>query len=148
MSLIWTARAIAPDSDFAGAPLLRRELVLDGGHGDVQQATWHLTAHGVVEAFVNGRAVSEEVLTPGWTSYEWRLRYRSHDVTAALAAPAGTPVVLGLALGNGWFRGRLGWHGNRAFYGSELAALAQLEVTFADGHTQTVITDEAWSAGP
>ena len=56
--------------------------------------------------------------------------------------------MLGLALGNGWFRGRLGWSGKGAFYGSELAGLAELHVEFADGHRQVVGTDTTWQAGP
>ena len=144
----WTARMIAPDEDLAGAPLLRREFRLDAGHGEVTDAALHATAHGVVTASVNGDPVSDDVLTPGWTSYEWRLRYRSYDVTELVrAAPQGL-VVLGLALGNGWFRGRLGWSGGRAYYGCELGALAQLEIAFADGHRQVVGTDESWQAGP
>ena len=56
--------------------------------------------------------------------------------------------VLGIALGNGWFRGRLGWSGGRALYGKELAALAQLDIEFSDGNVQTVVTDKNWTAGP
>lgn len=140
----WSAELIAPDEDFAGAPLLRKEFALDDGHGDVVAATLHVTAHGVVEPTINGTPVSDEVLTPGWTSYEWRLRYRSYDVLP-LVSPT---TVLGLALGNGWFRGRLGWSGKGAFYGSELAGLAELHVEFADGHQQVVRTDATWQAGP
>ena len=50
--------------------------------------------------------------------------------------------VLAIALGNGWFRGRLGWGGGQGYYGNELAALAQLEIEFADGHVQTIVTDK------
>ncbi|MEZ0165868.1 family 78 glycoside hydrolase catalytic domain [Kineococcus sp. LSe6-4] len=132
------------DADRDGAPLLRRRFTLDDGHGEVTGAVLHVTAQGVVETFLDGRAVSEDVLSPGWSSFEWRLRYRTHDVTAALAG--GPEHVLGLALGNGWFRGRLGWTGGRAFYGADLGGFAQLEVTFADGHVQTVVTDEAWQS--
>jgi alpha-L-rhamnosidase len=140
----WSATPISPNEDFGGAPLLRREFRLEKGHGSVVSATLHATAHGIFEAFLNGEPVSDEVLSPGWSSYEWRLRYRSLDVTSLLRPTS----VLGIALGNGWFRGRLGWSGNRAFYGDELAALAQLEITYADGHVQTVITDDSWTAGP
>jgi alpha-L-rhamnosidase len=56
--------------------------------------------------------------------------------------------VLGIALGNGWFRGRLGWGGGSAYYGKELAALAQLEIEFSDGYVQTIVTDESWTSGP
>ncbi len=145
----WRAHAVSPNEDFAGAPLLRHEFALDEGHGAVARATLHATAQGVFEAYLNGRPVSDDVLSPGWTSYEWRLRYRSYDVTSLLAPTTVLdPTVLGVALGNGWFRGRLGWGGGRAHYGDELSFLAQLEIEFADGHVQTVITDESWRAGP
>jgi alpha-L-rhamnosidase len=144
MSLTWSAAPVAPNDDFDGAPLLRTEFELDEGHGPVSQATLHATAHGVFEAYLNGSPVSDDVLSPGWSSYEWRLRYRSYDVTSLLQSSS----VLGIALGNGWFRGRLGWSGRNALYGKELAALAQLEIEFADGYVQTVVTDESWAAGP
>jgi alpha-L-rhamnosidase len=144
MSLTWSALPISPNDDFDGAPLLRTEFVMEEGHGSVARATLHATAHGIFEAYLNGQPVSDDVLSPGWSSYEWRLRYRSYDVTS-LVEPRS---VLGVALGNGWFRGRLGWGGGRAHYGEELAALAQLEIEFADGHRQMIITDESWMAGP
>jgi alpha-L-rhamnosidase len=144
MNHTWSADLIAPDQDLAGAPLLRKEFSLDPGHGPVRSATLHVTAHGIVEPTINGAAVSQDVLTPGWSSYEWRLRYQSYDVTALVTDTS----VLGLALGNGWFRGRLGWSGGRAFYGPDLAALAELQVEFEDGYCQMVGTDATWQAGP
>jgi alpha-L-rhamnosidase len=144
MSLTWSARPIAADDDFDGAPLFRKEFDLEDGFGPVTRAMLHATAHGIFEAYLNGILVSDDVLSPGWSSYEWRLRYRSYDVTSLLQPES----VLGIALGNGWFRGRLGWSGGSALYGDELAALAQLEIEFADGYVQTVVTDESWTAGP
>ena len=135
---------IAADEDFDGAPQLRREFTLEEGHGAVTSAILTLSALGVVEAWLNGRPVSGDLLTPGWSSYEWRLRYTTYDVMGLVQATN----VLGLALGNGWFRGRLGWSGRSAFYGSELGAFAQLEVTFEDSSTQVIATDEKWTAGP
>lgn len=144
MSLTWSALPIAPHENFDGAPLLRTEFVLEEGHGPVARATLYATAHGIFEAYLNGQPVSDDVLSPGWSSYEWRLRYRSYDVTSLLQSTS----VLGVGLGNGWFRGRLGWSGGSAYYGEELAALAQLEIEYSDGHVRTVITDQSWTAGP
>jgi alpha-L-rhamnosidase len=144
MSLTWSAVPITPNEDFDGAPLLRTEFGLEKGHGTITRATLHATAHGVFEAYLNGNPISDDVLSPGWSSYEWRLRYRSYDVTALLQPTS----VLGIALGNGWFRGQLGWSGGSAHYGNELAALAQLEIEFSDNYVQTVVTDESWTAGP
>ncbi|NUR06717.1 MAG: family 78 glycoside hydrolase catalytic domain [Nocardioidaceae bacterium] len=144
MPVHWTAAMISPVEELDGAPLLRTEVVLDEGHGEVADARLHVSALGVFEATLNGTAVSDDVLSPGWSSYEWRLRYRTYDVAAQLRQT----TVLGLALGNGWYRGRLTWSGQRALYGDRLGAIAQLEVTFADGHRQVVVTDRSWTAGP
>ena len=135
----------APD---VNAPLLRTEFAVETGHGPVTRAELQASAQGVFEAYLGGAPVSEDVLSPGWSSYEWRLRYRSYDVTEQLRGAGDQPVVLGLALGNGWFRGRLTWSGDRAFYGDRLGAVASLAITFEDGHRQLVQTDGSWTAGP
>ena len=144
MPVQWSASMISPAEELAAAPLLRREVGLDPGHGEVASASLHVSSLGIFEAFVDGVPLADDVLSPGWSSYEWRLRYRSYDVTALLRETS----VLGISLGNGWYRGRLSWNGHRDFYGDRLAAIAQLEVTFADGHRQLVVTDESWFAGP
>ncbi len=131
---------IAPGRGLDAAPVYRRTIELDG---EVQRATLHVTALGVVEASVNGRPVSDEVLAPGWTSYEWRLRFRSHDVTALVA----DTTEVRLLVGSGWYRGRLGFHGNRDLYGSDPGAFAQLELEYADGRTEVVATDALWEVG-
>jgi alpha-L-rhamnosidase len=136
---------ITAGADFDGAPLLRREIALDSSHGAVVAANLRLTAHGAVEAWVNGKPVSDDLLTPGWSSFEWRLRYADYDVTRLLE----TTTVLGLALGKGWFGGRLGWAPEgSSWYGNHLGALAQLDVTFEDGNSQHIVTDEVWTSGP
>lgn len=143
-SASWLAAMITPQNDFDGAPLLRKEFTLAEGHGAVVRATLRATAFGVYEAFINGVPVGDDVLSPGWSSYEWRLRHRSYDVTALV-----TPTsVLGVELGNGWYRGRLAWHGMSNLYGSELGFFGQLDIEFADGHVQSVASDTTWQAGP
>ncbi|MHC6229416.1 family 78 glycoside hydrolase catalytic domain [Arthrobacter sp. MMS24-T111] len=140
----WLAAMISPEQDFDGAPLLRKEFALEEGHGGVVRATLRATAFGVYEAFINGSPVGHDVLSPGWSSYEWRLRYRSYDVTSLV-----TPTsVLGVELGNGWYRGRLAWHGMSNLYGSELGFFGQLDIEFEDGHVQSIASDTTWHAGP
>ncbi|ARJ06322.1 alpha-L-rhamnosidase [Cnuibacter physcomitrellae] len=139
----WTARFISPRVDGLGAPLFRREVELPTGHGEVVGARLRISAHGVYEASINGRPVSDELLAPGWTSYEWRTRFAEHDVTELVRAGA---VAIGIRVGNGWYRGRLGWTGRSAVYGSRLAAIAELRIRFADGHEHLVATDSRWRA--
>lgn len=63
-------------------------------------------------------------------------------------ASSGTTTVIGLALGNGWYSGRLAWAGGSRYYGEELGAFAELRVRFADGHEQVIGADASWTAGP
>lgn len=142
--MTWNARFIASDDRAEQAPLFRRDFELDSGHGAVANAVLIVSALGICEPTINGAAVSEALLTPGWTSYEWRIRYAEHDVTTLLK-PGST--TLGIAVGNGWYRGRLAWEGGSGYYGDELAAFCELRIEFGDGHQQTIATDEGWRAG-
>jgi alpha-L-rhamnosidase len=136
------AQMIAPFNPTEAAPLLRREFTLDRGHGPVERAVLRTSALGVVEAWVNGIPSADELLAPGWTSYEWRVRVAEHDVTDAVAEH----TAITLRLGNGWYRGWLGFTGQRAVYGDERAGYAELVVAFADGHIQRIVSDESWRA--
>jgi alpha-L-rhamnosidase len=142
----WAARFVTPgwDEDTSRsqpAPLLRREFPVKTG---VAQARLYVTALGVYEAQINGQVVGAELLAPGWTSYDSRLRYQTFDVTSLLREGGN---ALGAILGNGWYRGRLGFGGGRRnIYGDRLALLAQLEIRYADGTTEQIVTDESWHA--
>ncbi|MBB4910996.1 glycoside hydrolase family 78 protein [Actinophytocola algeriensis] len=137
----WTARMISPDSGIGDpAPVLAATLTVPA---DVVSARLHATAHGVYVAELNGHRVGDHVLAPGWTSYHHRLRYQTHDVTDLVLPGENTVEVL---LGNGWYRGRLGFRGDRAHYGDRLGLLAQLEVTTADGAVHVLATDGTWTA--
>ncbi len=48
------------------APYFRRAFDASAG---LRRATLRITAIGVVEAWLNGNRVGDEVLAPGWTSY-------------------------------------------------------------------------------
>ena len=51
-----------------------------------------------------------------------------------------------MLLGNGWYRGDLGFEGANANYGEEIGFVAELVITYDDGAVQTVVTDDAWTA--
>lgn len=142
----WIARFVTPawEEDTTKpqpCPLLRRAFVV---RPNVAQARLYVTALGVYEAEINGRTVGDPVLAPGWTSYHHRLRCQTFDVTNLLREG---PNALGAILGDGWYRGRLGFGGGRRnIYGDRLGLLAQLEIRYADATTERIVTDEEWRA--
>ena len=48
------------------------------------KATLRLTAHGVYEAELNGKPVTDHKFAPGLTSYYHRIQVQAYDVTALL----------------------------------------------------------------
>jgi alpha-L-rhamnosidase len=139
----WSARFVSP-RDLGGletpAPILGGAITVPG---DVVRARLYATAHGVYQATLNGERVGDQELAPGWTAYQHRLRYQTYDVTGLIRPGENRLDVL---LGNGWYRGRLGFRGARAVYGDRLALLAQLEIETAAGETLRLDTDGSWTA--
>lgn len=141
----WQAAWISSDWDedlttTQPSPMLRSEFRVNG---EVASARAYVTSLGLYEMELNGRRVGDEVFTPGWTSYDTRLQYQTYDVTGLLQ-PGDNAV--GATLGDGWYRGYLGWQDQRNVYGNHLAFLAQIQITYADGRVQIVGTDAAWKA--
>ena len=98
----WITPAIEVDADKSSpAPLSRRR----SRCGAVREARLYITSLGLYEAELNGLRVGDQVLTPGWTSYDKRLQYQTYDVTPLLQAGRN---AIGVTLGNGWYSGRVG----------------------------------------
>jgi alpha-L-rhamnosidase len=145
----WTARWITPDliEDTTRAnpsPIVRREFTLSRA---IAFARLYVTSLGLNAVELNGQRVDNRLFRPGWTSYDKRLQYDTYDVTPLLHPGAN---ALGATLGDGWYRGHMGFEGKRNNYGTRLGLLAQLVVRYTDGKTQVVGTDDRWksSTGP
>ena len=137
----WIHGDIAEDvSKSNPAHMLRKEFSLNA---KVVSARAYVTCLGLYEMELNGVRVGTEVLTPGWPAYHARIQYQTFDVTEFLNS--GDNAV-GVNLGDGWYRGNIGFRGQRNAYGDKLALLLQIEATYADGSTETIISDESWKA--
>ncbi|MBB2975845.1 alpha-L-rhamnosidase [Microbacterium endophyticum] len=111
----------------------------------ISHATLFWTALGVAEPEVNGEAVSEDVLSPGWTSYRDRLVHESVDVTALVNAGDNE---LSATVAGAWYTEKYGFYEFADhLYGTQPSFLAQLRVTYEDGETSTVAaTGDGWEA--
>ena len=139
----WKAKwitAVTEDTLLQPSPLFRKKFTVTK---KIVSATAFITSHGLYEASINGKRIGDAYLTPGWTSYSKRLMYQQYDVTALLT---NGDNALGVVLGNGWYRGFIGFGGQRNFYGKDLALLVQLEITYADGTTEMIVSDQTWKS--
>jgi len=106
----------------------------------VARARLYVTALGLYEAYLNGKPVSHDCFTPGWTDYFKRVQYQAYDVTERLQRGDNT---LALHLGEGWYNGRIArhWRNNNPTYGDTNMLRCELHLTLADGSTQTIVSD-------
>jgi alpha-L-rhamnosidase len=113
------------------------------------RARLYITAQGVYEAEINGKRVGDQFLAPGWTAYDGRLQYQAYDVTHLLA-DTGLNCI-GVRLAEGWFSGHLapGLFGfPRNIWGAQDTLMAQLEIHYANGSEDTIVTDATWQTAP
>ena len=137
----WTGRMIAPLADRGvgtQASFVAKDFVLESVPGS---AMLHITAQGLYRAFVNGARVSDDLLTPGWTSYDDRIAYQSYEI-AGLLQPGANRIEIWL--GDGWWRSQLMWAQAPIYncYGDRIAALAEVEAGDI-----LLATDETWVSG-
>ncbi len=119
---------------------LRREFEVRPG---LQRATWYATAHGVYQTWVNGSAVDDQHMKPGWTPYQYRLVHETTDVTELLSEGRN---AIGIALAGGWYTEHYGFQGQaRPFYGTQPSVAGQLLLEYADGQ-EWIATDSSWRA--
>lgn len=145
----WKALWIDPDleediSVSNPCPFIRKEFRLKSG---IRKAGIYVSCYGLYQLRLNGAKVTDDLFTPGWTSYHHRLQYQVYDVTHLLISDKN---ALGVILGDGWYRGFFGWQGKRNLYGEKLALILQMYVTYDDGSNELIITDNSWksSTGP
>ena len=109
--------------------------------GEVVKAKLYASARGVYDVTVNGHRVEDFILAPGMTDYRKRIQYQTYDVTGLL----GEMNTLDIRLADGWFRGSVAAYGVVNVFGNQTSVIVQLELTYADGSTETVCTDDSWT---
>lgn len=104
-----------------------------------------ISALGLYRAFINGRRVGDDQLTPGWTNYDQRLSFQTYDVADLLVEGENRIEIW---LGDGWLRSPLMWNGGGLpnVWGEHIAAIAEIRQGPGDGSI-VVATDDSWSSG-
>jgi alpha-L-rhamnosidase len=139
----WKASWIEPPHDTTQSipgQLLRKNFSVTKA---VSSARAYVTSHGFYELSLNGKKVGDQVFTPGWTSYQKRLQYQVYDITSMLSQGQN---AVGAMLGNGWYRGQLGWMTNWGVWGKKVGLLCQLQINYADGTQDIIVSDNTWKS--
>ena len=115
----------------------------------LRSVKWMTSGLGVYELFINGRAVGEEVLKPGFTHFgKTKISY-TYDITDAVARGAGDSNVFAAQVTPGWWGDKIVTpSGNEGMIGRKCAFRSVIEFTYADGSRELVGTTPGnWKAG-
>lgn len=101
----------------------------------VNKAVLSVSAIGLYRAFIGGKCIGNEVLTPYFTEYSHRVQYQSYDVSELTSEN----FELSFICAEGWAVGRL-W--GSKIYGKNISLIFSLDLTFDDGTTAVIVSDE------
>jgi len=135
----WQAKWITANrTDRDPLPIFRKAVRLGR---PVKRAVIHICGLGHYELRINGRRVGDHEMDPGWTNYRKTCLYSSYDVTSMLERGDN---AIGVMLGNGMYNVPGGRY--TKFTGSfgPPKLICQIEISFGDGSTRVVASDETW----
>ncbi|PPG26296.1 hypothetical protein C5E10_17315 [Pseudoclavibacter sp. RFBG4] len=136
---ITVADSLAQESDTSASDGLFREEFTTSGK-TVESAHLYASALGIYEFELNGEKVGDSYLAPGTSDFFKTALYNAYDVTDQIAAGDN---AIGAQVSDGWYSGSFG--ALQKPYGAQPALMANLEITYTDGSTESVATGPNWS---
>ena len=135
----WLGQWIAAPREIANARLVKRFAL----PGRVLSARLYICGLGLYEAFINGQKAGDEYLAPGCNKYDSWLQYQTYDVTDLLAEDNEIAVLLG----DGWYKGRFGFQGQKEIFGDTQALICELHAALDNGVEIIIPSDDTWRCG-
>ncbi|MDC7287522.1 glycoside hydrolase family 78 protein [Blautia schinkii] len=127
------------DPSYASEPYVRTEFSLKD---DIQSARLYLAFQGIGDFYINGDEVApEEWFKQGSMEFRDEIGYNVYDVTDYVASGEN---AMGAVMGEGWWTGHAQTYDDKIYnyYGDKEALLANLVVTYGDGTTDVITSNE------
>jgi alpha-L-rhamnosidase len=144
----WKGTWISDDNNIHAAPAPYFRKVFSATK-TIQSARAYVVAAGLYELYLNGEKVGNHRLDPMYTRFDRRNLYVPYDITAQLQAGKN---AVGVLLGNGWYnhQSMAVWNFDRAPWRARPAFCMDIRITYTDGSTETIVTDDSWKthSGP
>ncbi|RKP54380.1 hydrolase [Cohnella endophytica] len=142
----WIGGPSFPSDIEAAAPLIRKTVQLEKR---IASARAYICGLGYYELWINGAKIGNNVLDPGFTNYDRRAFYVTHDITTHLSKGINS---IGVELGRGFYsiQTKNVWNWEQASWNSEPKLLIQVNIAYEDGTSHWVASDETWrtASGP
>ncbi|MBO4488112.1 MAG: family 78 glycoside hydrolase catalytic domain [Bacteroidales bacterium] len=129
------------------ARYLRKEFPL---RDEIREARLYISGLGQYSAYLNGKEVApEEILKPALSDYHKRVYFNAYDVTPLLQKGDN---AIGVMLAGGRYMtirydaNETDWGGlSHAIHYGTPRLILQLEVTYQDGTSERIVSNESWS---
>jgi Alpha-L-rhamnosidase N-terminal domain./Bacterial alpha-L-rhamnosidase. len=122
--------AVRKKRSYLPSPYYRNEFEINK---PVKKAMAYITCLGLYRAFFNGKEVSEDIFTPGWSQYDKRVFYNVYDVTHLLKQGKN---AIGAVAGDGWYVQR--------HHAEQIKLMLQVDIEYEDGGKAQIVTDKNW----
>lgn len=134
------------DKEYEPAPMFRKAFV---AQKEITEAKVYICASGYYEMFINEQRVGNHMLDPGYTHFDKRILYVTHNVTGLLKK--GSNAICAV-LGNGWYncQSKGVWNLEKARWRNRPALKCEIHIKYSDDTEEILITDDTWktAVGP
>jgi alpha-L-rhamnosidase len=111
----------------------------------IESAYLFISGIGHYKTYINGRVISEDFLSPGWTDYRKICLYNTYDISGYLTTGKN---AIGVLVGNGFYNiNRERYRKLVIAYGMP-ALMARIKITYTDGSEESIVTGPDWKANP
>lgn len=130
----WDAKFITPAQ--LDSAIVEKEFEVNK---EVDSAYISIVGLGVYEAYVNNEFVNQEYLMPGYHCYNDYIQVQTYPLSVQKGKN-----TLSVLLGNGWYKGRLGFDGGfYKVYGDQLALIFEIKINYVDGSEEVILSDDS-----
>lgn len=136
----WTAKWIGAEMsvDDRFAPIFKKEFSINKS---ISKAEIRICGLGLFELKINGNLPDDSVLNPAHTQYSKTVLYRTFDITSMLTENN----IITVELGHSFFNDETTiWNWHLAPWRSAPKLIAQIDIEYADGTNEMIISDESW----
>lgn len=129
---------VTADPSNTSVPMFRTTVNVDENK-KLSRARLYITSRGIYDCRINGKEITERLLSPGITQYDKRMNYQTYDITKRLQ-PGGNGV--GVTLSSGWWSDAQTYTvRNYNFFGDKESLLAKIVLTYEDGSRDVRVTN-------
>lgn len=138
MQETWQGKWIKPQEGDTFHPTFVKKIEIEK---QIKKARLYISGLGMYTAYFNGKKIGEEVLTPYYSDYHTECQYQTFDLTAMFQQGKNEIEV---SLGNGWYKGKFGLHGQCENFGNEFQMIAEIHLEYEDGMQEIIASDDTW----